>query len=90
MSNEELVYRYVKIPVSDKKMSNFLYAIFMTESKLHSYHHFGLQEYTRKQNSGNMVTVVVLIDEDKITTFEELAGVTLQTPDDFQGTMTLN
>jgi hypothetical protein len=37
-----------------------------------------------------MVSVVVLIDEDKITTFEELAGVTLQKSDDFQGRMTLN
>ena len=90
MNKKNMVHRFTKISISDKKMSNFLYAIFMTESKLHSYHHFGLQEYTRKQNSGNMVTVVVLIDENKITTFEELAGVTLQTPDDFQGTMTLN
>ena len=90
MNDENMVHRFTKISISDKKMSNFLYAIFMTESKLHSYHHLGLQEYTRKQNSGNMVTVVVLIDEDKITTFEELAGVTLQTPDDFQGKMTLN
>jgi hypothetical protein len=37
-----------------------------------------------------MVSVIVLIDEDKITTFEELAGVKLQTSDDFQGRMTLN
>ena len=76
--------------ISDKKMSNFLYAIFMTDSKLQSYNHLNLEQYTRKQNSGNMVNVVVLIDEDKITTFEELAGVTLQTSDDFQGKMTLN
>ena len=85
-----MVYRFTKISISDKKMSNFLYAIFMTDSKLHSYHHLGLEQYTRKQNSGNMVNVVVLIDENKITTFEELAGVTLQTSDDFQGKMELN
>jgi hypothetical protein len=88
--DREMVYRYTKISVSDKKMSNFLYAIFMTGSKLHSYNHLGLEKYTRKQNSGNMVSVVILIDEDKITTFEELAGVTLQTSDNFQGRMTLN
>ncbi len=86
----EMVYRYAKISVSDKKMSNFLYAIFMTGSKLQSYNHLGLEKYTRKQNSGNMVSVAILIDENKITTFEELAGVTLQTSDDFQGRMTLN
>jgi hypothetical protein len=86
----EMVYRYTKISISDKKMSNFLYAIFMTRAKLDSYHHLFLEQYTRKQNSGNMVSVIVLIDEDKITTFEELAGVKLQTSDDFQGRMTLN
>ncbi len=86
----EMVYRYTKISVSDKKMSNFLYAIFMTGSKLESYNHLNLERFTRKQNSGNMVSVVILIDEDKITKFEELAGVTLQTSDDFQGRMILN
>ena len=88
--DQEMVYRYTKISISDKKMSNFLYAIFMTGSKLESYNHLNLERFTRKQNSGNMVSVVILIDEDKITTFEELAGVTLQTSDDFQGRMTLN
>lgn len=88
--DQEMVYRYTKISVSDKKMSNFLYAIFMTGSKLESYNHLNLERFTRKQNSGNMVSVVILIDEDKITTFEELAGVTLQTSDNFQGRMTLN
>jgi len=90
MNKDNMVYRYTKISISDKKMSNFLYAILITKSKLHSYHHLGLEQYTRKQNSGNMVNVVILIDEDKITTFEELAGVTLQTSDDFQGRTTLN
>ncbi len=88
--DREMVYRYTKISVSDKKMSNFLYAIFMTGSKLESYNHLNLERFTRKQNSGNMVSVVILIDEGKITTFEELAGVTLQTSDDFQGRMKLN
>jgi hypothetical protein len=88
--DRDMVYRYTKISVSDKKMSNFLYAIFMTGSKLESYNHLNLERFTRKQNSGNMVSVVILIDEDKITTFEELAGVTLQTSDDFQGRMKLS
>jgi hypothetical protein len=86
----EMVYRYTKISVSDKKMSNFLYAIFMTGSKLHSYNHLGLEKYTRKQNSGNMVSVVICLDETKIPVFEELAGVKLETSHDFQGTMKLN
>lgn len=85
-----MIYQFTKISISDKKMSNFLYAIFMTDSKLQSYHRLGLEQYTRKQNSGNMVNVVILIDEDKITTFEELAGVKLQYPNDFQGKMVVN
>lgn len=90
MNKEELVYRFTKISISDKKMSNFLYALFMTDADLKSYNHLGLEQYTRKQNSGNMVNVVILIDKNKITTFEELSGVTLQTSDDFQGRITLN
>ena len=88
--SEELEYRFTKISISDKKMSNFLYAIFMTNATLQSYHHLGLDQYTRKQNSGNMVNVVIGIKESMIDKFEELADVKLQTSDDFQGRMTLN
>ena len=90
MSKGEKVYRFTKLSISDKKMSNFLYAIFMTKATLHSHHHLGLEKYTRKQNSGNMVDVVIGIEEDKIVQFEELADVTLKTSHDFQGTMKLN
>ncbi len=85
-----MVCRFTRISVSDKKMSNFLYAIFMTGAELKSYNHLNLERYTRKENSGNMIDVVILIDKDKITTFEELAGVKLQYPNDFQGRMKLN
>ena len=67
MNKKNMFYRYTKISVSDKKMSNFLYAIFMTDSKLESYNHLNLERFTRKQNSGNMVSVAILIDENKIT-----------------------
>ena len=90
MDKTDMVGRYTKISVSDKKMSNFLYALFMTKAKLHSHHHLGLEKYTRQQNRGNLVNVVILIEEDKIATFEELAGVKLQTSDDFQERMTLS
>jgi tRNA A37 threonylcarbamoyladenosine modification protein TsaB len=90
MDSNNLVYRFTKISISDKKMSNLLYAIFMTNSKLHSYQHLDLEKYTRKQNSGHIVNVVICIKEDKIPEFEELSGVKLITSDDFQGTMKLN
>lgn len=87
---DKLVYRFTKISVSDKKMSNFLYAIFMTKAKLQSYHYLGLENYTRSQNSGNIINVVIGIEEDNISKFEELAGVTLKTSEEFQGKMKLN
>ena len=90
MNENQMVYRFTKISISDKKMSNFLYAIFITNAKLQSYHHLKLEKYTRKQNSGHNVNVVIGIEEDKIPQFEDLAGVTLQTSDDFQGKMKIN
>jgi hypothetical protein len=90
MNKENLIYRFTKISVSDKKMSNFLYAIFMTNATLQSHFHLGLEKYTRKQNGGNMVDVVICLKEDMINKFEELADVSLHTSDEFQGTMKLN
>jgi hypothetical protein len=90
MIKGEKVYRFAKLSISDKKMSNFLYAIFMTKATLHSHHHLGLEKYTRKQNGGNMVDVIISIEEDKIVKFEELSDLILQTSQDFQGTMKLN
>ena len=90
MEEDGLVYRFTKISISDKKLSNLLYAIFITNSKLHSHHHLNLERFTRKQNSGHMVNVVIGIKENKIPEFEELAGVKLQTSHDFQGTMKIN
>ena len=62
----------------------------MTNAKLHSHNHLGLEKYSRKQNSGNMINVVIGIKEDMIPTFEELSGISLQNSHDFQGTMNLN
>jgi hypothetical protein len=90
MSKEDLVYRFVKIPISDKKMSKFLYALFMVKGEITTTHHLGLEKYTRKQNSGNMVNVVVKLEETKIETFEELAEVKLKTSEEFQGVMRIN
>lgn len=87
---KEEVYRFVKLPISDKKMAKFLYALFMVKGEITSTQHLGLEKYTRKQNSGHMVNVVIKLDESKIETFEELAEVKLQTSDEFQGKMRLN
>jgi len=87
---KDYVYRFLKLPINDKKMSKFLYALFMVKGKIISIHHLGLEKYDRKQNSGNMVDVVIEIKELKIETFEELADVKLKTSDEFQGKMKLN
>jgi len=85
-----MIYQFTKLSISDKKLSNFLYAIFMTKAELHSYHHLNLERFNRKQNSGHMVNVIIKISEDKVEEFEQLSGVKLQTSKDFQGEMRLN
>ena len=87
---KEEICRFIKLPISDKKMSKFLYALFMVKGEITSTQHLGLEKYTRKQNSGHMVNVVVKLDESKIETFEELAEVKLMTSDEFQGVMRVN
>ena len=71
-------------------MSKFLYALFMVKGEITSTQHLGLEKYTRKQNSGHMVNVVIKLEESKVDKFEELAEVKLQTSDEFQGIMRLN
>ncbi len=87
---EEEVYRFVKLPISDKKMSKFLYSLFMVKGEITSINHLGIEKYTRKQNSGHMVDVVIKLKESKIEMFEELSEVKLMTSDQFQGRMKLN
>ena len=88
--DDELFYGFLKVSVSDKKLSNLLYAIFITKSKLHSFHHLGLEKYTRKQNSGNNIDVIIGIKKENIPLFEELTGFKLKTSEQFQGVMRLN
>lgn len=88
--NMKSVYRYFKLPISDKKMSKVMYALLRTQSKLVSSYSHSIDKYDRKQSSGFLVDVVVEVDEHKISQFEELAEVRLQTSDEFQGKVVLN
>lgn len=81
---------FFKLPISEKRMAKVMYAILITKSKLISTHHLGLEKYTRSQNSGHNVSVVVDVDDNKVSLFEELADVKLKTSDEFQGKMVLN
>jgi hypothetical protein len=84
------MYGYLKIGISDKKMAKLMYAILITKSKLVNCHHLGLEKYTRKQNSGNGVDLVIELKADQVQKFEELAEVKLKTSEEFQGKMVLN
>ena len=89
MENKKLIM-YFKCPISDKKMSNVLYAIFFTQSKLLLSNNHSIRSYNRKQNSSNLVDVVIEIDSDRIIEFEELTDLKLKKSDDFQGKMSVN
>ena len=84
------MYGYLKIVISDKKMSKLMYAILITKSKLVNCHHLGLEKYTRKQNSGNIVDLVIKLKADQVQKFQELSEVKLKTSEKFQGKIMLN
>ena len=80
--------RYViKFSCSAGNMSDVMYAILMTRSKIHSVWHLGLEKYDRRVNSRNMVDVMVDIPEGKEGMFTDIAKVLLVVPKDYQGEM---
>jgi len=89
MEKKKLIM-YFKCAISDKKMSNVLYAIFFTQSKLLSSHNHSIRSYNRKQNSTNLVDVVIEIDSDRVIEFEELADLKLKNSEQFQGKLNIN
>ena len=84
------MFGFFNLPISDKKMSKVMYALLRTRSKLVNSYSHSISQYTRKQSSGFLVQVLVEVEEPKIKLFEELAEVTLQTSEEFQGKMHLN
>lgn len=84
------MYGFFKLKISDKKMSKLMYALLATNSKLVNSYSYDIDKYNRKQISGFSVDITVLVDDDKIKRFEELAEVKLQTSEEFQGKIFLN
>lgn len=80
LNKDEYAYKDCKIRVSDKKMSDFLYAVIMTQSAITTTWGCGIYEYTRKQNGGNRVDVKIHIHPSQIELFETLSGVVLNNP----------
>lgn len=83
-------YKFFSFSISDKKMAKIMYAILKTKSSLINSYCLGIEKYKREQIGGFNVHVVIKIDEDKISEFEQIAEVTLKTSDEFQGKLNLN
>lgn len=74
------VCRTAKIKVSEKQMSDFLYWYMICKCKGLKTFNIGLNNYTRKQNSGNYFDVMFEIDEETIPVFESSVEVKLKEP----------
>lgn len=88
--NDDRFYGYCSFSVSDRTISDIMYAVVLTRAKIIAVHQLGLHRFTRKQNSGNNVNIVVELGSDQVERFEELSGVELKTGEEFQGKMKLN
>lgn len=80
MNEEEYIYRDCNIRMSQKAMSNLLYAVIMTRAAIPTTYGIGIYEYRRDQNSYNTVDIKIHIHPTKIDEFEEIAGVKLERP----------
>jgi hypothetical protein len=76
-----LVSRRFLVRMSNKKMSDVMYAILITKSKLTSSYGTGIYQYNRSQNSYNGCWVMCQIPEQALDTFSQLAGVELLAPE---------
>lgn len=74
------VYRDCKIKMSEKSMSNLLYAVIMTHSKIQDTYGVGIYDYNRKQNTYNTVDIKIHIHPNNIEEFEQLSGFKLKEP----------
>jgi hypothetical protein len=83
-------HRLAEITISEKNLSKFMYAVLVTGAQITSSFGLGLDKYTRKQNAGNQVTVMLKIDRSKIENFQELSGFIIKRPEVVQGSMVIN
>ena len=80
MTKENWIYKTCKISMSTKNMSDFMYALIMTDAEMHQTFGIGIKQYSRSQNCRNLVDVMIFIDPEKIAQFESSTGVTLKEP----------
>ena len=83
------VYKFLRFTVSDKQLSNIMYAILATNSRLTS-SISDLGKYDRKQVRGFNVEIVILIEPEKVSQFEQITGIELKSSKEHQGEIHLN
>lgn len=81
---EEYVYMDLAFTMSTKQMADVLYAAIETDAKLPNFWYMNRGEFTRKQSSRHRAWAKVHIHPDEINNFEELTGLKLEEPIQFQ------
>lgn len=77
---EGYVYMDCKIRMSNRAMSNLMYAVIITHASISGTYGIGIYEYDRKQNSYNTVEVKIYLHPGRIKEFEQIAEVKLRKP----------
>lgn len=74
------IYKTCMMRMSAKGMSNLMYALIMTKSRITQSYGVGIYNYDRKQNAYNNVELMLYIEPEQIKKFEEISGVVLEDP----------
>lgn len=74
------VFKQFRTNMSTRKMASILYAVIMTKARISSTFGVGIYQYSRDQNTYNGVDIMIEVDEQELTKFEELANVKLENP----------
>lgn len=85
-----MVRRVFKFKISNKQLSEIMYALIKTQAVLESTHSLGIQNYSRKQCKGFNVTAIINVPIINITLFETLTNIKLITLEEFQGKQQIN
>jgi len=90
LEDDTSVFGYLKISISEKIMAKVMYALIISKGKLVNSNHLSLEQYSRKQNAGNVVDIVVELKQNKVKLFEELSEISIKSSDEFQGKLKFN
>lgn len=80
LKKEEFVYMDFELSMSDKAMSNALYAAVMTQASFPTIWNMDAYQYSRAQNKRNRMYLKVHIHPSMIETFNEISLGKLEKP----------